>query len=102
MPPESDDAIDLAIALRAERARLEGYKNIRYVPSDGDRKRATKLLQDTRTGAFKLIIKGAPQKVLLLCKLSSAERKKALEQVEKFAKDGFRTIAVAVKPLDAT
>ena len=104
MPHDSEDAIDLAIALRAERkagAEPEGYKGVRYIPSDGDRKRATMLLRKARSGEFKLVIKGAPQKVLPLCKLSSDERKKALGQVEKFAKEGFRTIAVATKTLDA-
>ncbi|HQT45456.1 MAG TPA: HAD-IC family P-type ATPase, partial [Candidatus Micrarchaeota archaeon] len=67
MPSESDDAIDLAIAQRAEKeagAEPDGYKSVRYVPADGDRKRATMLLGNARTGVFKLIIKGAPQKVL--------------------------------------
>lgn len=104
MPPDSSDAIDVAIAKRAGMVAgtaPSGWKAMRYVPADGDRKRATTLLRNSRTGSFQLVIKGAPQKVLPLCKLSPAERDIALAQVEKFAKEGFRTIAVAAKPLGA-
>ncbi|VVC02927.1 Copper-exporting P-type ATPase B [Candidatus Burarchaeum australiense] len=104
MPRDSGDIIDSAIAERAgvpAGTTIDGWKARRYIPADGERKRATMLLHNSRTGAFQIIIKGAPQKVIQLCKLSSAERKTAMTHVENSAKDGFRTIAVAVKPLSA-
>ncbi|VVB66202.1 Copper-exporting P-type ATPase B [Candidatus Gugararchaeum adminiculabundum] len=104
MPLDSADTIDLAIARRAGKkagSGMDGWKSFRYTPADGDRKRATMLLHNARTGAFQIIIKGAPQKIIPLCKLSPAESKAALARVENFATDGFRTIAVAAKPMSA-
>ncbi|MDE1798095.1 MAG: plasma-membrane proton-efflux P-type ATPase [Candidatus Micrarchaeota archaeon] len=104
MPADSSDAIDAAIASRAGAPAghgVDGWKAVRYIPADGERKRATMLLRHSKTGAYRIVIKGAPQKVLALCKLPAAARKEALGQVEAYAKKGFRTIAVAQKPLTA-
>ena len=104
MPDDSPDPIDTAIFTYAQKSavgKLAGWKSIRYVPADGDRKRATVVLHNEKTGAYKLVIKGAPQKILELCKVDSKTKTAALSQTELFAGQGFRTLGIAVKGLTA-
>ena len=104
MSDDSSDPIDLAISGYAQKSavgELSGWKNVRYIPSDGDRKRATVVLHNEKTDAYQLVIKGAPQKVLELCKADSKTKAAALSQAEEFAGQGFRTLAIAVKDVTA-
>ncbi|MFN7990882.1 MAG: plasma-membrane proton-efflux P-type ATPase [Candidatus Micrarchaeia archaeon] len=103
MPPDSSDAIDSAIAAYA---RASGIKSLdqkfqRYIPSDGQRKRATAVIHDEMANSYSMTIKGAPQVVFPLCRLDKATAKEAMFQVEKYADNGFRAIAVAMKSLSA-
>ncbi|MBL7159787.1 HAD-IC family P-type ATPase [Candidatus Microgenomates bacterium] len=47
-----------------------------------------------------LFMSGAPEVVLSKSKLSENEKKKWLEKIEKWGKEGLRMMALAVKPLD--
>ncbi|MDR0591545.1 MAG: cation-transporting P-type ATPase [Candidatus Nomurabacteria bacterium] len=49
---------------------------------------------------FKLVIKGAPEKVLDVCKLAKSVQKEALEQLSKYTHEGQRVIAIAEVILD--
>ncbi|MDD5339773.1 MAG: plasma-membrane proton-efflux P-type ATPase [Candidatus ainarchaeum sp.] len=103
MPEGSSDPIDAAISGYAQKSPglLDGWKRIRYIPADGDRKRATVVLYNEKTQSYKLAIKGAPQKVLELCKADSKARNAALSQMERFAGQGFRSLGIAVKGMTA-
>lgn len=100
MPAESDDLIDRTIARHAAlHPGAAGWTPVRYRPPDSERKRATMLLCHGKSGACRLVVKGAPQKVLPLCRLAPAARRAVRAQIERFASRGFRTIAVAEKPV---
>jgi H+-transporting ATPase len=104
MPLDSADTIDMAILRYAKSKKVSGqagWEIVRYVSADGDRKRATAVLYNDKTGSYKLAIKGAPQKVLELCKVDFKAKETALSQVERFAGQGFRTLAIAVKDMTA-
>ncbi len=95
--PDSDDPIDRAIEHHGLLHARADWTLDRLVPADSSRKRATAFLSRGRQRM--VAIKGAPQVVLALCRLSPAARRAALRQVERFALEGFRTLAVAARPL---
>lgn len=49
-----------------------------------------------------LMVKGAPDSVLKVCKLSAAEKKKILAMNDEMASDALRVLAFAYKPLSAS
>ncbi|MFH0927059.1 MAG: plasma-membrane proton-efflux P-type ATPase [Candidatus Micrarchaeota archaeon] len=95
MPKDSEDPIDLAIYAHAPMHEKFGWRMEKYVPADSERKRASAYLISGKSRL--LIIKGAPQKVIPLCKLSPKARKLAFSQVDQMGKNGFRAIAIAQK-----
>jgi len=92
----SKDAIDSAVLryAKAKGATLPGCKQLSYKPFEPATKRAEGIVQEK--GKKFLVMKGAPQTVLSLCKGTSAAQKKALNKaVEDLSKKGCRALAVA-------
>jgi H+-transporting ATPase len=89
------DPIDLAFlsAARNRQISLEGYLRRGFVPFDASTRRTEATIE--RDGQTILVIKGAVNSVLPLCRLSSAELAKAAEEVEKRSARGWRALAVA-------
>jgi H+-transporting ATPase len=91
-----NDPIDLAImAGLKDSSVLKGYQQEKYVPFDPVDKRTEATIKDTSGKVFR-VTKGAPQVILGLAKLSSADLEKAQQAVNGFASRGYRTIGVAV------
>lgn len=92
----SKDAIDAAILRHAKKtgAAIPGCKQLSYKPFEPATKRAEAIISEK--GKKFLVMKGAPQTVLSLCKGASASQKKALNAaVEGLSKKGCRALAVA-------
>ena len=95
---ENKDPIDDAVLRVAEKLGLkqllEKFKQLKFVPFSPDIKRTEAIVTDGKK-TFK-VMKGAPH-VLASLSIDPAHIKKELQEyVERFAQDGFRTIAVAV------
>ncbi|VVB57360.1 Copper-exporting P-type ATPase B [uncultured archaeon] len=101
VPLDSDDPIDQAIEHHGLLRSREIWKLEKFVQADSVRKRATAYLARMQGGRTRRIVavKGAPQVVLALCRMGAGQKKAALKQVEKFAQEGYRTLAVAQKEL---
>ena len=67
---------------------------ISYVPADSIRKRSTLTFLDTNV--HKTAALGAPQIIATLCHLSPSLQQQFTQDVETFAKRGYRTLALAV------
>ena len=82
---------------KADDPRLDDYQRQEFVPFDPVSKRTEATLLG---GDGPLVVtKGAPQAILALCDDPSVEAD-ATEQVEAFAKKGYRTLGVAFKKVD--
>jgi len=93
---ESKDGLDVAVRERAEAARINNseYRQISVTPFEPATKRSEALIQagDERFRA----VKGAPQVVLSLSRLTDSPIVKAAsEMVESLSRKGSRTLAVA-------
>ncbi len=64
------------------------------IPADSDRKRSTAVID--REGRHIAVSLGAPQVIASLCRLASAEASRFAADVAAAAKDGYRSLAVAV------
>src|SRR6266568_5083984 len=96
-----NDPIDLAImAGLKDSSVLKGYQQENYVPFDPVDKRTQATIKDA-SGKVSRVTKGAPQVILRLAKLSSADLEKAQRAVNGFASRGYRTIGVAVAQGDS-
>lgn len=92
---ESDNPIDKAILQNAQDLTVDSSHatQIDFIPADSKRKRST--------GIFKykdkeiLISIGAPQVIAQHCAMDKELSKKYLEDVENFAQQGYRTLAIA-------
>jgi len=92
----SKDAIDSAVlgAAKAKGASLPGCKQLSYKPFEPATKRAEGVI--SKKGKKFLVMKGAPQMILSLCKSATKQQKDALAKaVESFSKKGCRALAVA-------
>src|SRR5262249_9959575 len=91
-----NDPIDLAIlAGLKDESVLRRYQQELYVPFDPVHKRTEATIKDTSGAVFR-VSKGAPQVILALTKLASADLVKAQQTVKNHATHGYRTIGVAV------
>ncbi|MGD0727734.1 MAG: plasma-membrane proton-efflux P-type ATPase [Spirochaetia bacterium] len=94
--PESKDGIDIAVRERAQAAGITNseYSQISVTPFEAATKRSEAVIQE---GANRFrAVKGAPQVVLSLSRLTdSAIVKAAGEMVEALSRKGSRTLAVA-------
>lgn len=94
---DSDDPIDKAITqkVEAEHLPIRIYNALDIIPADSVRKRSTGVFQEQ---SKKLLVSlGAPQIVGSLCALSDTEKEAYAQDIETFAKKGYRTLAIAVK-----
>ena len=92
---ENRDAIDEAILQGlGDHARLQGYRQDKFVPFDPVHKRTEATITDQDGKRFR-VSKGAPQVIMSLCSLSAADSRRALEVVERFAEQGYRALGVA-------
>jgi H+-transporting ATPase len=100
---ENNDPLEIPIfetlAQSGDDDRAAGYRRTEFTPFDPVRKR-TEATIESDDGTL-LVSKGAPQAILALCNDTLVETQ-ATEQVEAFARKGFRTLGVALKqPEDA-
>ncbi len=95
---ENQDAIDLAVIKRLndldDGKTLADYRLVKFVPFDPVRKRTEAVLQTVDGGSL-TVTKGAPQVILELCNPKPELARKVMENVQKFAEKGFRTLGVA-------
>ncbi|MFA6213768.1 MAG: HAD-IC family P-type ATPase, partial [Candidatus Micrarchaeia archaeon] len=92
----SKDAIDSAILgyAKSEGAALSGCTQISYKPFEPATKRAEGMVKEG--GKRFLVMKGAPQTILSLCKGTSRQQSDALSKaVDALSKKGCRALAVA-------
>jgi H+-transporting ATPase len=93
---ESKDAIDTVVIDYAEEhgVKLAGYTQLSYTPFEPATKYAFGMVK-FKANRFKAL-KGAPQKVISLCKGISKKQKSELEKkIEKLSLTGCRVLAVA-------
>lgn len=91
----SQDAIDLAIARGIKNEQeLKMYQQEKFIPFDPVRKRTEALLNNGKGKNF-YATKGASQVIISLCSLDHPSEKKLFAEVNRLAKRGNRTIAVA-------
>jgi H+-transporting ATPase len=92
---EDQDPIDLAVLSGLEnRHALDGYTRSAFIPFDPVRKRTDAEIHTPDGQTFRAT-KGAPQVVLELCHPDPQLRKRVLEEVDRFAAKGYRTLGVA-------
>ncbi|WP_022671374.1 plasma-membrane proton-efflux P-type ATPase [Hippea alviniae] len=94
---ENNDPIEKPIFEWLEKHNIElpNFKLIDFTPFDPAIKRTEAVVEIE--GKVMKIIKGAPQVILKLSKLSSQESEEIIKKIDEFANDGFRTIGVAIK-----
>src|SRR5437667_1210509 len=91
-----NDPIDLAVLAGLKDSNiLKTYHQEKYVPFDPVNKRTEATIKDSSGKVFR-VIKGAPQVILGLTKLSGSDLEKAGRTVDSLASHGYRTIGVAV------
>lgn len=96
----SGNATDRALIKYAEDSgvdvmTLKKHHRIADIPFDSSRK--FMVVENVSDGAFRLSLKGASSAVLSFCNFSEEENRYWEKQVDNFAKQGFRLIAVATK-----
>lgn len=100
------DTTEAALLVAAARAKLDitQLKNtdsrIYEVPFSSERKMMSVIVRVDETSDHLLYSKGAPEILLSKCNLSEKEKQEILEQTKIMAKDGLRSLAIAVKKLD--
>jgi H+-transporting ATPase len=93
---ESDNPIDKAILEKVEQLHLSApsYERVDFIPADSERKRSTVIFKKEKSEMT--VSMGAPQIVASFCRLDATTRKKFDREVDTLAKNGYRTLAVAV------
>ncbi len=96
---ENDDPIEQPIfdylSDNFDDEKISRYKQNRFIPFDPKRKRTEAIVAD-ENGEGLIVSKGAPQVIVSLCG-NTKTTEKLLEDVNRFAVKGFRTLAVAIK-----
>lgn len=99
------DPLDVAIMEKAKSfhegiiAKTRPFKRIMEVPFDSEKKYMAVLVQSPNHKK-EIIIKGAPEKIISLCKINSVHKALILEASMSLSKEGFKLIAVATKQID--
>ena len=92
---ENQDPIDLAVlAGLKDKAALQGYTQVQFVPFDPVHKKTESTIKDAEGRTFK-VAKGAPQVIMELCRLDPEVTAKAQQSVDDLAAKGYRTLGVA-------
>jgi len=98
---ENKDAIDEAVIEGlTDKTQLDQFRQLEFTPFDPIHKRTESSLQSADGRHFQTT-KGAPQVIMEMCKLSTAERQRAQQVVDAFAEQGYRALGVAHKQADA-
>jgi len=110
--PLDSAVIDFHKAARAEkkieRELLSEYKKVDEIPFDYDRKRTgivvEKILKNGKPGGRVLISKGATEELIKVCSFgvgakAKARRSEILNLYKTLSEDGFRVLALAIKPI---
>lgn len=91
---ESGDLLDLAIHEKANDQQINSANIIQTFPFTEDRKRETAIALNP-SGKYIVASKGAPETIMAISKLTSDEKNFCLQQIAKFAEQGYKVIAVA-------
>ena len=82
---EDQDPIDLAVlAGLKDKAALQGYTQVQFVPFDPVHKKTESTIKDAKDRTFK-VTKGAPQVIMALCELDQETAARAQQTVDDLA-----------------
>ncbi len=95
------DPVDLAIRELADERQLSSPTRIGSVPFTEDRRRETGFIK-TLKGSVQASMKGSPETILALSRLSLEDRERWKERVSEWAKGGHKVIACARKELNSS
>ncbi len=99
---EDRDVIDEAVLEGLEnKDHLTTFRQIAFVPFDPVHKRTEATVQDTSDRTFQ-VVKGAPQVIMEMARLSGNTLARAQQVVDGFATQGYRALGVARRNNDAT
>ncbi|MFP4486229.1 MAG: plasma-membrane proton-efflux P-type ATPase [Campylobacterales bacterium] len=90
---QGNDAIDKTILESVQKDALSGYVQAEFFPFDPVSKRTSATIQ--KDGVSFSVAKGAPKVIIDMCTEDEATKKKALNEVEYLAQNGFRALGVA-------
>ncbi|MBI4894474.1 MAG: HAD-IC family P-type ATPase [Candidatus Aenigmarchaeota archaeon] len=92
------DPTEGALVVLADKARMkDDYKRVGELPFSSFRKRMTTInWVGTEVFAYS---KGAPEVILASCKMTRAEKERAMEAVHRFASNGMRVLGMSYKRL---
>ena len=77
---------------------FDGCKRLDEIPFKSEHKyMATLNVSPDEDGELFLSVKGAPEAVLKMCSISHNEKQKIMDQVDDWASDGFKVLAIAYK-----
>lgn len=93
---EGDNPIDLAITEKVHELHLiiPSFTKIDFIPADSKRKRSSIVVR--KDNKDMVISVGAPQIIARYCSFTTKIQEKFDREVETLAKDGYRTLAVAI------
>lgn len=96
---ENQDAIDASIVgmLGDPKEARQGIKEVHFLPFNPVEKRTAITYIDNTTGEWYRSSKGAPEQIIELCNMSTAEANKIHNSIEKFANRGLRSLGVATQ-----
>ncbi|XP_078433830.1 plasma membrane ATPase 4-like [Wolffia australiana] len=94
---ENQDAIDASIVnmLADPKEARAGIQEVHFLPFNPVEKRTAITYVDLADGRWHRVSKGAPEQIIELCNLSSKDKKRAHDTIDKFADRGLRSLAVA-------
>ncbi|WP_415061530.1 cation-translocating P-type ATPase [Bdellovibrio sp.] len=92
------DPVDQAINERAQEKAIPHLQRLRVFPFTEDRKREAAFVKNSQ-GQDICCLKGAPEMVLSMSKLSIEERAQWLEKTSRWAQDGHKVLACAQRTL---
>ncbi len=101
LPTESPDPLDSAIFeyINKHKSYLADIGPVHTYAFDQALKISGNLFE-TKTGALRLVVKGAPETILEKCKISDKSREEAEAKLEEFSNSGYKVIAIATAKLE--
>jgi len=101
----SGDTTEIALVQGAVHAGLERkkllkeYLRVDEIPFESETMYMATLHQTSLNNKYTLLVKGAPEKILELCQISSSQSKKIKKEFERLTVKGLRVLAFAQKDL---
>eukprot|EP01116_Phalansterium_solitarium_P014773 TRINITY_DN3259_c0_g2_i2.p1 TRINITY_DN3259_c0_g2~~TRINITY_DN3259_c0_g2_i2.p1 ORF type:complete len:1091 (+),score=285.77 TRINITY_DN3259_c0_g2_i2:75-3347(+) len=102
--PNTNDAIDVAVfnaCSTDQREHLKDYKIFKYFPFDPVGKKTVTVLQ-APDGHLFACAKGAPQFILAMASNKAAVHRRVNADIDKLARNGYRSLGIAVGNCDST